>query len=136
MNDSTFNGTTGVFHVNRNYYVLSFEVIMIFLCLASLCASLVQGFFPKKILQKFPLAVAVGSMFATTDPIAIILVMSELEAPRRLTSMLGGESLLNDGTSIVMVEIFLLIYAGNDITSSPDEMLFLIFNQLVFSILW
>jgi CPA1 family monovalent cation:H+ antiporter len=54
-----------------------------------------------------PLALAflVGTMLAATDPAAVIAVFSRLRAPRRLTTLVEAESLVNDGTGIVVFVI-------------------------------
>ena len=54
-----------------------------------------------------PLALAflVGTMLAATDPAAVIAVFSRLRAPRRLTTLVEAESLVNDGTGIVIFVI-------------------------------
>jgi monovalent cation:H+ antiporter, CPA1 family len=53
----------------------------------------------------FALAFLVGTMLAATDPAAVIAVFSKLRAPRRLTTLVEAESLLNDGTGIVIFAI-------------------------------
>jgi sodium/hydrogen exchanger 10/11 len=47
-----------------------------------------------------------GSMLAATDPVAVISILHELGAPKRISTILEGESLLNDGSAFVL---FLLI---------------------------
>jgi CPA1 family monovalent cation:H+ antiporter len=59
--------------------------------------------------------------------------VNELAAPKRLAALVGGESLLNDGTSIVLVTLFLQLNQGGPI--SADQLVLFIFNQLVFSLL-
>ncbi len=54
-------------------------------------------------------ALVFGSLIAATDPIAVVALFRSLGAPQRLSALLEGESLLNDGTSIV---IFGLIVGG------------------------
>ncbi len=53
----------------------------------------------------FALAFLVGTMLAATDPAAVVAVFSKLRAPRRLTTLVEAESLLNDGTGIVIFAI-------------------------------
>ncbi|HEY2376096.1 MAG TPA: Na+/H+ antiporter [Gemmatimonadaceae bacterium] len=57
-----------------------------------------------------------GALVAATDPIAVVGLFKRFNAPRRLTTLVEGESLLNDGTSIVLLTL-LLAYVGGGTTS-------------------
>ena len=48
-----------------------------------------------------------GSIVATTDPAAVIGVFRDLGAPRRLTTLVEGESLLNDAAAIALFTLLL-----------------------------
>ena len=48
-----------------------------------------------------------GAAVAATDPIAVISIFEKLGVPRRLRFLVDSESLLNDGTSIVIFTIVL-----------------------------
>jgi CPA1 family monovalent cation:H+ antiporter len=50
----------------------------------------------------FELGMVVGAMVAATDPVAVISTFRNLGAPRRLATLVEGESLFNDGTAIVL----------------------------------
>lgn len=50
-------------------------------------------------------AIIFGSIIAATDPIAVIALFKSLGVPKRLQILLEGESLLNDGTAIVIFHI-------------------------------
>ncbi|MEM7441757.1 MAG: cation:proton antiporter, partial [Pseudomonadota bacterium] len=52
-----------------------------------------------------------GAIVATTDPIAVIGVFRDIGAPRRLTILVEGESLLNDATAIALMTVMLDFYA-------------------------
>jgi CPA1 family monovalent cation:H+ antiporter len=54
----------------------------------------------------------VGAIIATTDPIAVINVFKEVGAPRRLVSLVEGESLLNDAAAIAISSSLLAIVVG------------------------
>ncbi len=60
---------------------------------------------------QIPLAYALifGALIAPTDPVAVTALFRSIGAPKRLLSMFEGESLLNDGTSIVLFKLMLMI---------------------------
>ena len=51
----------------------------------------------------WPYALVFGALIAATDPIAVVAVFRSLGVPLRLSVLLEGESLLNDGTAIVFL---------------------------------
>ncbi len=54
------------------------------------------------------LALLFGALISATDPTAVLSLFKELGAPERLTTLVEGESLLNDATAIVIFNIILL----------------------------
>ena len=50
-------------------------------------------------------AIVFGSIIAATDPVAVIALFRSMGVPKRLQVLLEGESLLNDGTAIVVFNI-------------------------------
>lgn len=48
-----------------------------------------------------------GALISATDPVAVVALFKEIGAPKRLTGLVEGESLLNDGTAIVMFRVML-----------------------------
>ncbi len=50
-------------------------------------------------------ALVFGAIIAATDPVAVIALFKSLGVPKRLQVLLEGESLLNDGTAIVIFNI-------------------------------
>ena len=61
-------------------------------------------------------ALLFGALIAATDPIAVVALFKTLGAPKRLSVLVEGESLLNDGTSIVLFTIILAAVTGGDAT--------------------
>jgi monovalent cation:H+ antiporter, CPA1 family len=53
-----------------------------------------------------------GALVAATDPIAVVAIFKELHVPVRLATLVEGESLLNDGTSIVLLSLLLAAITG------------------------
>ena len=54
-----------------------------------------------------PLAVLFGTMVSPTDPVAVVAVFRRLGIPARLTNLVESESLLNDGTGVVLFTVAL-----------------------------
>ena len=52
------------------------------------------------------LGLTVGSILASTDPVAVAAVLKNADAPPRLQMHIGGESMLNDGAAVVFYLIF------------------------------
>jgi CPA1 family monovalent cation:H+ antiporter len=52
-------------------------------------------------------ALLFGALISATDPVAVISLFKELGTPTRLTTLVEGESLLNDATAIVLFSILL-----------------------------
>lgn len=58
-----------------------------------------------------------GSIVATTDPAAVLGIFKEMGAPRRLITLLEGESLLNDAAALAMFSVLIFALSnGSDIS--------------------
>jgi CPA1 family monovalent cation:H+ antiporter len=66
------------------------------------------------------LAVAVlfGTVVSSTDPVAVLALFKELRVPKGLSILVKSESLLNDGTSIVIFTILLGAVMGRGVSLS------------------
>lgn len=79
------------------------------------------GFVAKWFLPELPWAVCflLGAVVSPTDTVAVQAVIERLRVPRRITAIVGGESLVNDATGLVGVQIGVvvvlqgLVSAGN-----------------------
>ena len=49
----------------------------------------------------------IGSILAATDPVSVLALVKSLGAPKRLSVLIEGESLFNDGTAVVLFGILL-----------------------------
>ncbi len=58
-----------------------------------------------------PLSVALvfGALIAATDPVAVVSIFRSLGVPKRLAALVEGESLLNDGTALVLFNLMIAI---------------------------
>jgi CPA1 family monovalent cation:H+ antiporter len=55
----------------------------------------------------WPLALLAGTMFSITDTVAVLAVFKSLKVPVRLSTIVEGESLFNDGTALVLFKVLL-----------------------------
>jgi len=60
----------------------------------------------------FELGMVVGAMVAATDPVAVIATFRRLGVPRRLATLVEGESLANDGTALVLFSATVAAISG------------------------
>jgi CPA1 family monovalent cation:H+ antiporter len=58
-----------------------------------------------------------GAIVATTDPVAVVGIFREVGAPRRLTTLVEGESLFNDAASIALYSVLLgMLFTGGHLS--------------------
>ena len=58
-----------------------------------------------------------GAIVATTDPVAVVGIFREVGAPKRLTTLVEGESLFNDAASIALYSVLLAVLSGHGVLS-------------------
>ncbi len=67
-----------------------------------------------------------GAMVAATDPISVLAIFREVGAPKRLRTLMEGESLFNDGTSVVLfTALFAILYEGAEPSGAGVALSFL-----------
>jgi CPA1 family monovalent cation:H+ antiporter len=57
-------------------------------------------------------ALLIGAIISATDPVSVLALFRKLGAPARLTFIIEGESLFNDGTAAVLFRILVGIVVG------------------------
>lgn len=66
-----------------------------------------------------PLATALllGAVLSATDPVAVVTLFRRINAPRRLLTLVEGESLFNDATAIVLARLLAGVLAAGALTA-------------------
>ncbi len=67
-------------------------------------AVLVMYLFPWN--WSWELCLMFGALISATDPVAVVALLKEVSSRKRLETLIEGESLLNDGTAIVLFTLF------------------------------
>ncbi len=98
------------YHLNFEELRNNLPTVLIFAVPGVILTTLIVGGILAWMIQ-LPLALTLlfGALISATDPLAVVATFRKLGAPHRLTVLLEGESLLNDGTAIVMFNLMLVI---------------------------
>ena len=78
-----------------------------------------------QVIWEWPTAFCLASIVSATDPVAVVAALHELGAPEKLASIIDGESLLNDGSAMVMFTIFLNVLGGEEFDFGNAILLFI-----------
>jgi Na+/H+ antiporter len=83
----------------RSISLLAIGLVLATMCVVAIVAhALVDGL-------PWAAAFALGAIVAPTDPVAATTVARRLAVPRRIVSIIEGESLVNDGTALVAYRV-------------------------------
>ncbi len=67
----------------------------------------------------WPVALLFGTVISATDPVAVVALLKDLGASKKLGTLIEGESLLNDGSAIVIFMVLLTGITGQVAGNSP-----------------
>ncbi|CAK0790086.1 unnamed protein product, partial [Prorocentrum cordatum] len=95
-----------------------FGQVFILACPGVLFGTFATAFFVKYVFAvyewPFTLCLLFGAICAATDPVAVVALFNTLGVSPRLTMLVSGESLLNDGTAIVLFQVLLGLVTGKE----------------------
>jgi CPA1 family monovalent cation:H+ antiporter len=90
--------------------------LLLLAILGVLIATLVTGFVVYYAVgMSLIVALLFGSMVSATDPISVLSIFKEVEVEERLSVLVEGESLLNDGTAVALFQILLASAIGKSV---------------------
>jgi Na+/H+ antiporter len=71
-----------------------------------------------------PAAILVGAVVAPPDAVSAASIGRKLGLPRKVMTVISGESLINDAASLTLVKVFLLIIGGATLSIGHDLSIF------------
>lgn len=95
--------------------------VFIFTGLFAICAHFIFTAYA----WSWSMCLLLGSILAATDPVAVVAALHELGAPKKLSIIIDGEALLNDGSAFVLFLIFKDMAAGVETTFGGNVVFFL-----------
>lgn len=123
----------GALHTSFQQLKVQRKPILAFATLGTIISTFIVGVFIYYLLDFINLKVdflyclLFGALISPTDPIAVLGILKQVNAPKKLETKIVGESLFNDGVGVV---IFLTIYQiaqkGSNITVGHVAELFII----------
>ena len=64
-----------------------------------------------------------GAIVSATDPVAVVALLKELGVSQEISTLIEGESLLNDGTAMVVFLILLEFVKAEEMGTTPPTTL-------------
>ncbi len=123
----------GALHTSFQHLKIQRKPILAFATLGTITSTFIVGIFLFYLLQfldlniDFIYCLLFGALISPTDPIAVLGILKQANAPKKLETKIVGESLFNDGVGVV---IFLTIYQiaqkGSHITVGHVAELFIV----------
>ncbi len=123
----------GALHTNFQQLQVQRKPILTFATFGTLTSTFLMGIFSYSLLKivgldvDFIYCLLFGALISPTDPIAVLGILKQVGAPKKLETKIVGESLFNDGVGVV---VFLTIYqiakGGSGVTFGHVVEMFLV----------
>lgn len=88
------------------------------IALTTIILTSIAGFLYSVEMFNWKHALVFGALISASDPIAVVAMFKSLGVPKRLSVLLEGESLLNDGIAIVFFTLSLALVSGATVTAA------------------
>ncbi len=110
------------YHVDLTLLRVNLRSILLLAIPGVLISTIVVGFLVNVGLNlSLPIALLFGVIISATDPVAVVALFKELGVDKRLSIIVEGESLFNDGVAIVGYALLVGIAAGTTVFSLADS---------------
>jgi NhaP-type Na+/H+ or K+/H+ antiporter len=122
--ESGFNSDWHIFRKqSKQIFILAFPSVVVSACLIMLSLKLLIGYETDEYYTWIG-AFLFGAILSCTDTVAVLALLKEVGAPKKFNSLIEGESLLNDGTCMVLFTICAEIMSGNNMSVKNIILLF------------
>jgi NhaP-type Na+/H+ or K+/H+ antiporter len=107
--------------MNFNVHIFNkcFGQIMILACPGVVLGTVLVAMFAMYVLPygwDINVSMAFGAILSATDPVAVVALFKSLGVSPKLTMLISGESVCNDGTAVVIFTLFFKITKGSTFT--------------------
>lgn len=110
-----------------NATLLSVPGVVIAMLLTAALMMGIQAITPSYYEWNWTFALMFGALISATDPVAVVALLKELGTSKRFSTLVDAESMLNDGTGIVLFMLFFGTYTAAGVSASPIlEFLFVV----------
>ncbi|NLJ06072.1 MAG: cyclic nucleotide-binding domain-containing protein [Sphingobacteriales bacterium] len=99
--------------ISANAIILAVPGILVAIALTAVLAMVLKAWNVGFGTWGWAVAFMFGSVVSATDPVAVVALLKELGASKKLSTLIEGESLLNDGTAIVFFMVFYTAFTGS-----------------------
>jgi len=115
--ESAFNSDWHIFKkIFGQVLIMAGPMLLISTLLSALMMRHVLGYTEDHRNFDFKAALLYGAIISATDPVAVVALLKELGASKKLSTLIEGESLLNDGTAMVVFFVVLDFVKGESAT--------------------
>ncbi len=123
----------GALHTNFQQLKVQRKPILTFATVGTITSTAIVGVFMYYLLKllnfevDFIYCLLFGALISPTDPIAVLGILKQVKAPKKLETKIVGESLFNDGVGVVIfLTIFQVAKGGGDFSFEHVAELFLV----------
>ena len=102
-----------------NAFLMAVPGIIAGMCLSGALAMLIQYFGIGFGGWSWYVALMFGAVICATDPVAVVSLLKELGGGKKLRTLIESESLLNDGTALVIFMVFFTILTDTAANANP-----------------